>query len=155
MRIEECDAVQASAAGSQLSLLAHHIIGDKQDLTPLQALACGNLLRLFLVAGIQDPDPFASVPEDRDPLQPFLIGIEIQVLRLFHRETVGYIYRGTDRRVNMGLPDRLHINSLPVPQRHRRHEIIRQVRVIFDPVLLHIALNDLCINLVVYVCSVE
>ena len=55
----------------------------------------------------------------------------------------------------MSLPYSLHINPLTVVQCHRSHEIIRQIRIISDPVLLHIILHNLGIYFVVHIRPVE
>ena len=157
MRIKKSDAVQASAAGHQLSLLAYHIIGNQKDLPSLQAFSCGDLLffLLFLLLCVEDTHSLTAVPEDGDPLQALLISVEIQAFCLLHGKAVGDVYRRADRSVDVLLPYRLHIDPLTVIQGHSRHKIIRKLLILFQIMLLHIIFHDLRIYLVIYVGAME
>ena len=157
MRVEKGDTVQASAAGRQLSLLSYDVVRHEQDLAALQALARQHLVLLFflLLAGVEDADPLAAVAENGNPLQALLIGVHVEALRLLHRKSVRDVDRGTDGRVDVGLPYGLHVNPLAVTQGHGRHEIIRQFGIASQPVLLHIGFHDLRVYFIINVRSVQ
>ena len=154
MRIKQRNTVQASAAGDQLSLFAQDIVCHQNDLTSLQAVSC-HRTRFFRFFRAEHSQPPASVPEDRDSLQSFFIGVQIQVLRLFHRKAVRNIDCGTDGRIDMTLPYRLHIDPLMVFQSHRRDKIFRQIGIVRNLEIFHIIFHDLCIHLVIYISAVE
>src|SRR5699024_9762907 len=104
VRVKQRDTVQASASRGQLSLLPYHIVGHEKDLAALQPLARRELLRLLLLACVQDSDPLASVAENGNALESFFICIHIQALCLFHRKSVRHIHSRTNGSIDVCLP---------------------------------------------------
>ena len=155
MRIEQSDTVQASAACGQFPLLTDYIVCHKKNLSSLQPFPGGDFLRFFLITRIQDTDSLASVTEYCNSLKSFLISVQIKSFRFLHRKSIRHVYSGTDGSVNMRLPYGLHIDPLPVIQRHSSHKVVRKFRIALQPVLFHITLNNLCIYFIVDIRAVQ